>query len=54
MPTELDPRNIVALPWTPEHFGCWQGYSTPIIGSLTEPYVKEYAYLMMLRAQPDE
>lgn len=46
---DLDQKNLIILPWTEEFFGCWRGYSHPRIGKLTEAYVKEYAYLMMMR-----
>lgn len=46
---DLDERNVVILPWSDEFFGCWTGYPHPKIGALTEDYVKEYAYLMMIR-----
>lgn len=47
--TRFDLDFVVVLPWTPEFFGCWDGYSTPVIGSLTEEYIKDYAYLMLRR-----
>ncbi len=48
--TRFDLDNIATeLPWTPEFFGCWSGCSAPIIGTLTEEYIKIYAYLMMRR-----
>jgi hypothetical protein len=46
---DLDAKNIITLPWTTEFFGCWSGYRHPRIGSLTEDYVKSYAYVMALR-----
>jgi hypothetical protein len=54
--TRFDLDLTVVVPWGTEFFGCWTRYPTPIIGSLTETYIKEYAYLMMRRAsaQPDD
>jgi hypothetical protein len=37
------------LPWNEEFFGCWSGKSSPIVGALTENYIREYAYLMLRR-----
>ena len=34
----LDPDNLVILPWGPEFFGCWKGYRHPKIGTLTQTY----------------
>lgn len=45
----LNEADIVALPWAEEFFGCWHGHSHPIIGSLTETYIRDYAYCMALR-----
>jgi hypothetical protein len=48
--TRFDLDNIAReLPWTPDFFGCWSGYRTPVIGTLTQDYIKAYAYLMMSR-----
>jgi hypothetical protein len=47
--TRFDLDHIVMLPWTPEFFGCWDRYSSPLIGSLTEPYIKDYAFLSLRR-----
>jgi hypothetical protein len=49
----LDANNLVDLPWSQDFFGCWKGYSHPKIGALTEKYIKDYAYSMMLRAVDD-
>jgi hypothetical protein len=49
MATRFDLDNTLVLPWQPEFFGCWTGYDHPKIGQLTETYVKDYAYTMMLR-----
>lgn len=46
---DLDPKNVVILPWNEENFGCWSGYPHPKIGALTEDYIKTYAYIMALR-----
>ena len=47
--TRFDLDLIIALPWTAEFFGCWRGYTSPVIGSLTSEYIKEYAYQMLRR-----
>lgn len=49
----LDPESIIVLPWTTEFFGCWEGYPDPVIGRLTERYIKDYAYSMMMRQRTD-
>lgn len=46
---DLDERNLVTLPWTSEFFGCWTGFPSPVIGALTEEYVRQYAYIMAVR-----
>jgi hypothetical protein len=48
MATRFDLELTVILPWGTDFFGCWTGYHSPLIGSLTEDYIKEYAYRMML------
>ena len=48
--TRFDLDNIVTLPWDDEYFSCWGGHSSPVLSSLTEHYVKDYAYLMMRRS----
>ena len=48
-PTRFDLDQIALLPWSPTFFECWTGHSSPIIGSLIEAYVKDYAFLMMRR-----
>lgn len=45
----LAKENLLILPWTDEHFGCWSNRATPIIGSLTEDYIRDFAYRMALR-----
>jgi hypothetical protein len=47
--TRFDLDEMIDLPWSSEFFGCWTGYSTPILGALTEHYIRDYAYLMMKR-----
>jgi hypothetical protein len=48
--TRFDLDNIaIELPWTPDFFGCWAGHRSPVIGTLTQEYIKVYAYLMMRR-----
>ena len=49
-PTRFDLDRAVTLPWEPPFFGCWSGYPTPKIGSLTETYIREYAWLMHKRS----
>jgi hypothetical protein len=47
--TRFDLDKTAVLPWTSAFFGHWSGHQTPRIGALTEPYIKEYAFLMMRR-----
>lgn len=47
--TRFDLDEIAQLPWDPEFFESWSGYQSPIIGSLTEIYIKELAYILMSR-----
>lgn len=42
---------LATLPWCPPHFDCWDGYETPKIGQLTEPYARDLAWLMHKRDQ---
>jgi hypothetical protein len=48
-PTRFDLDHVATLPWNEEFFGGWSGHQTPTIGSLTEEYIREYAFLMMKR-----
>ncbi len=48
-PTRFDLDCVATLPWNEEFFGCWAGHQSPVIGSLTEDYIREYAFLMMKR-----
>jgi hypothetical protein len=48
-PTRFDLDCIATLPWNEEFFGCWTGQTSPVIGTLTEAYIREYAFLMMRR-----
>src|SRR6266481_9718593 len=48
-PTRFDLDCVATLPWNEEFFGCWSAHQSPIIGSLTEDYIREYAFLMMKR-----
>jgi hypothetical protein len=48
-PTRFDLDCVATFPWDDEFFGCWKGYNSPVIGSLTEDYLREYAWLMMKR-----
>ena len=43
----LDPKQRVILPWSASHFGCWTGYASPRLGTLTTDYQKDYAFAMM-------
>lgn len=47
--TRFDLDTLLTLPWTREFFGCWKGYRTPVIGALTDTYIRNYAYFMMKR-----
>ena len=49
--TRFDLDRILKLPWSEKYFGCWSTRTTPFLGSLTDVYVKEYAYCMMVRSQ---
>ena len=49
MATRFDLDSRVSLPWTSQFFGCWTGFATPIIGRLTEPYIRDYAFKMLAR-----
>lgn len=49
--TRFDLEELVILPWCPPYFECWEGYETPKIGQLTEPYAKDLAWLMLKREQ---
>jgi hypothetical protein len=51
--TRFDLDHVALLPWTDTFFGCWSGYQTPVIGSLTQEYAKELAWLMLKREQPE-
>lgn len=48
-PTRFDLDRIGTFPWMPPFFGCWQGYQSPKIGSLTESHIREYAYIRIKR-----
>ena len=49
MATRFDLDSPVPLPWHPEAFGCWSGHSHPVIGSLSEPFIRDYAFKMLSR-----
>lgn len=49
--TRFDLDELVVLPWCPPHFECWEGYPSPKIGQLTEPYARDLAWLMLKRDQ---
>jgi hypothetical protein len=44
---DMDPSNRVALPRTPEFYGCWSGRRSPRIGSLPTDYQKDVAFILM-------
>ncbi|MHB1104671.1 MAG: hypothetical protein ACYC0C_18245 [Devosia sp.] len=46
---DLDRNNVVILPWSEEYLDCWPGFQSPYIGTLTEEYLKELAWLIMKR-----
>lgn len=50
--TRFDLDTVLILPWNNRFFGFWAGYSTPVIGSLTEVYVRDFAFKMMRRTAP--
>jgi hypothetical protein len=47
--TRFDLDRIGTFPWQPPFFDCWRGYTSPVIGALTEEYIREYAFIMMKR-----
>ena len=47
--TRFDLDLVLILPWTQDFFSCWDGFQTPVVGTLTTDYIKDYAYLMMRR-----
>lgn len=47
--TRFDLDLTAEVMWNEENFGCWEGRSSPYIGSLGEDYVKTYFYLMAMR-----
>jgi hypothetical protein len=50
----LNKGDVVVLPWTPEFFGCWSDMDSPYIGTLTEDYLKDLAWLLFRRASGTE
>jgi hypothetical protein len=48
-PTRFDLDCVATLPWNEDFFGCWPGYQSPVLGALTEEYIREYAFLMIKR-----
>src|SRR5438128_147580 len=40
-PTRFDLDCVATLPWNEQFFGCWKGYKSPVIGALTEEYIRE-------------
>jgi hypothetical protein len=49
MATRFDLDSALPLPWSAQFFGCWSGMHTPILGRLTQEYIKDYAYKMLAR-----
>ena len=50
----LDTDNIVVLPWTEEFFGCWTGRHHPRIGHLSENYIRDLAFSLMMRKMAED
>jgi hypothetical protein len=48
-PTRFDLDRLGTFLWQPPFFGCWQGYTSPKIGSLTEVLIREYAFIRIKR-----
>jgi hypothetical protein len=48
-PTRFDLDRLGTFLWAEPFFGCWQGYGSPKIGSLTEGLIREYAYIRIKR-----
>lgn len=46
---DLDANKRVILEWAEKNFKPWPNHRSPKIGSLTEDYQKDYAWLMMRR-----
>lgn len=49
--TRFDLDKTGRLPWAEKYFGVWRGHTTPVLGHLTEPYVKAFAWGMFKRSQ---
>lgn len=49
MATRFNLDELIVLPWNQENFGCWRGYRHPVVGRLTQDYIKDFAYSMMIR-----
>lgn len=47
--TRFDLDSPVPLPWHPDAFGCWSGRSHPRIGTLSEKFIRDYAFKMLSR-----
>lgn len=47
--TRFDLDNLATLPWNDAFFGCWTGYQSPVLGTLTEWYQRDFAFKMVNR-----
>jgi len=47
VPTRFDLDHTLIAPWRVEFFGCWKGFASPIIGHLTDYYVRELGFCLM-------
>lgn len=47
--TRFDLDFTATVPWNNKYFGCWYGYSSPVIGSLTEHYIRDFAFITLRR-----
>lgn len=52
--TRFDLDNVELLPWDEEFFDCWSTKESPKLGSLTEDYIRDFAFLMMKRSLPKD
>lgn len=44
-------RNLAVLPWSDQHFACWKGRQTPVIGRITAE-MKEYVHNALVPLGP--
>lgn len=47
--TRFDLDLTAILPWTPKYFGCPPFGASPIVGELTESYIKDFAFKTLTR-----